>query len=76
MALVLSCTVAKLCHPAFRASVRRATVHQAVDHQDADDGVGVTVHGLQEVQDGDQCVWYVQSIMKMLQFYDDFILVA
>ena len=66
MALILSCTVAKLSHPAFRAPICRATVHKTVHHQDANDGVGVTVHGLEEVHVGDKCIWYVQSIMKVL----------
>ena len=46
VSLVLPGTISKLRHPAFRRPVRTAGVHQPVDDQQGDDGVGVALHAL------------------------------
>ena len=49
VALVLPGAVPKLGHPAFGRAVCRATVHQAVHHQDADHRICVPVHCLARI---------------------------
>ena len=48
MAFVLSGAISKLGHPTFGGTVRRAGVHQAVHDYHANNGIGVTVHSLQQ----------------------------
>ena len=48
MPLVLPRAVPELGDPALGRAVRAAGVHQPVDHQQRDHGVGVPVHRLEE----------------------------
>ena len=50
MALVLARAVSELSDPALGRAVRAAGVHQPVDHQQRDHGVGVAVHRLPHTQ--------------------------
>ena len=46
VSLVLPGAISKLRHPTFSRPVRTAGVHQPVDHQQGNDGVGVALHAL------------------------------
>ena len=46
VSLVLPGAISELRHPTLSRPVRTAGVHQPVDHQQGDDGVGVALHAL------------------------------
>ena len=48
MALVLASAVPELRDPALGRAVSASRVHEPVDHQQRDHGVGVSVHRLEE----------------------------
>ena len=46
MAFVDPGVVAELCDPTLGTTISTASVHQSVDHQQGDHGVGVAIHSL------------------------------
>ena len=46
MSFVLPGAISKLRHPTFRRPISTAGVHQPVDDQQGNDGVGVALHAL------------------------------